>query len=78
MGVVLYIIYFVHTLIVKMSKIYLMTFWNEDILGGTIMISHGVDEDTLQNIPLTQEPLSYYIKEIKAIFDEDVGEYYIE
>ena len=55
-----------------------MTFRDEDVFGGTLMVSHGINEDTLQNIPLAQEPLSYYINSIGAKIDEDVGEYYIE
>lgn len=56
-----------------MAKIYLITYREQH----TIMVSHGVDEETLCNVCLSQDPLDYYIKTCGARRDEN-GEFYIE
>jgi len=53
-----------------------MTFRDKDLFGGTLMVSHGINEETLQNIVMPCEPLGYYISECKAKMD-DTGEFYI-
>jgi hypothetical protein len=61
-----------------MAKIYLMTFRDPEFYSGKYdIVSHGIHEDTFQNITMQQELLEYYIQECGAKQDES-GEYFIE
>ena len=33
-----------------MAKIYLLTFKDKDVLNGTLMVSHGIHEETLEKL----------------------------
>lgn len=62
----------------NMTKIYLSTFRDPEVFGGNVtMVSHGINEDTLMDIPMPQEPLEYYINECGAKCD-NFYEWYIE
>jgi hypothetical protein len=55
-----------------------MTFRDPEVFSGNVtMVSHGIHEETLMDIPMPQEPLDYYISELGAKFD-DSHEWYIE
>ena len=61
-----------------MVKIYLMTFRDPEVFGGNVtMVSHGINEDTFQDVIMPQEPLDYYINECGARLDSS-HEWYIE
>ena len=60
------------------EKIYLMTYYDEDVFGGTTMVSHGITEHTLKNVVLPQETLSYYINNMQAQLDETTSDYFIQ
>lgn len=59
------------------TKIILITYYDEDIFGGTMMVSHGINNDTLVSVALPNETLSYYIKNKQAVLDEQTTNYCI-